>query len=54
MNESANKFYLPKLKELFGENVLPVLDIKAEYIEEEYVTEMKEKEVKARTPRGIK
>ena len=27
MNESANKFYLPKLKELFGENVLPVLDI---------------------------
>ncbi|WP_349764405.1 hypothetical protein [Fusobacterium sp. SYSU M8D902] len=27
INESANEFYLPKLKELFGENVLPVLEI---------------------------
>ena len=31
LNESANNFYLPKLKELFGENVLPVLDIKGGY-----------------------
>ena len=28
LNESANEFYLPKLKELFGENVLPIFDIK--------------------------
>ena len=45
MNESANKFYLPKLKELFGENVLPVLDINiAELsIYPEFLTEMKER-----------
>ena len=40
LNESANNFYLPKLKELFGENVLPVLDLKGGYIEEDYVKEM--------------
>lgn len=27
INESANNFYLPKLKELFGENILPIFDI---------------------------
>lgn len=45
MNESANKFYLPKLKELFGENVLPILDINiAELsIYPEFLTEMKER-----------
>lgn len=31
LNESANNFYLPKLKELFGENVLPILNIKGAY-----------------------
>ena len=31
LNESANEFYLPKLKELFGENVLPILNIKGAY-----------------------
>ena len=40
LNESANNFYLPKLKELFGENVLPVLDLKGGYIEEDYIKEM--------------
>lgn len=27
INESANKFFMPKLKELFGENILPIFDI---------------------------
>ena len=27
INESANNFYLSKLKELFGENILPIFDI---------------------------
>lgn len=27
LKESANKFYLPKLEELFGKNVLPVIEI---------------------------
>ena len=40
LNESANNFYLPKLKELFGENILPVLDLKGGYIEEDYIKEM--------------
>lgn len=31
LNESANEFYGKKLKELFGENVLPVLKIEGEY-----------------------
>lgn len=31
LNESANEFYGKKLKELFGENVLPVLNIRGEY-----------------------
>ncbi|WP_349764408.1 hypothetical protein [Fusobacterium sp. SYSU M8D902] len=33
MNESANEFYLPKLKELFGENILPILDINISELE---------------------
>lgn len=41
LNESANNFYLPKLKELFGENILSVLDLKGGYIEEDYIKEMK-------------
>lgn len=40
LNESANNFYLPKLKELFGENILSVLDLKGGYIEEDYIKEM--------------
>ena len=31
LNESANEFYGKKLKELFGDNVLPVLNIRGEY-----------------------
>ena len=41
LNESANEFYLPKLKELFGENVLPVLDLKGAYDSTDYEEEMK-------------
>ena len=41
LNESANEFYLPKLKELFGENVLPVLELKGAYDSTDYEEEMK-------------
>ena len=45
MNESANNFYLPKLKELFGENVLPVLDINIGELSiyPDFITEIKER-----------
>lgn len=45
LNESANEFYEKKLKELFGENILPVLDISGAYeytdFEKEYSREEK-------------
>lgn len=31
LNESANEFYLSKLKEFFGENVLPILNVRGTY-----------------------
>ena len=40
LNESANEFYLPKLKELFGENVLPVLNIEGYYEKTDFQEEM--------------
>ena len=40
LNESANEFYLPKLKELFGENVLPVLNIEGYYEKIDFQEEM--------------
>lgn len=40
LNESANNFYLPKLKELFGENVLPILNVEGQYDEIEFSKEM--------------
>ena len=45
INESANNFYLPKLKELFGENVLPVLDINIGELSiyPDFITEIKER-----------
>lgn len=40
LTESANNFYLPKLKELFGENVLPVIDLKGGYTKTDFAEEM--------------
>ena len=40
LNESANKFYLPKLKELFGENVLPILNVEGYYEKTDFQEEM--------------
>ena len=40
LNESANEFYLPKLKELFGENVLPVLNVEGYYEKTDFQEEM--------------
>lgn len=39
LNESANEFYGKKLKELFGDNVLPVLEIDGEYKFTDFVRE---------------
>ena len=41
LNESTNEFFLPKLKELFGENVLPVLDMGPSYVKNNFKEEMK-------------
>ena len=40
LNESANEFYLPKLKELFGENVLPILNVEGYYEKTDFQEEM--------------
>ena len=40
LNESANEFYLPKLKELFGENVLPILNIEGYYEKTDFQEEI--------------
>ncbi|MGF6906532.1 hypothetical protein [Fusobacterium sp. PH5-44] len=36
VNDSANKFYMPKLKELFGEQVLPVIEVDAGVLHTSY------------------
>ena len=40
LNESTNEFFLPKLKELFGENVLPALDMGPSYVKNNFKEEM--------------
>lgn len=40
LKETANNFYLPKLKELFGENVLPVFDLEGYYEEKDFEKEI--------------
>ena len=40
LNESANEFYLPKLKELFGENVLPIFEVDGYYEKTDFQEEM--------------
>lgn len=44
INEQANEFYLPKLKEIFGENVLPVFKINMLVLEEKpnFINDYKE------------
>ena len=53
LNESANEFYLPKLKELFGENVLPVLNVEGYYEKTDFQEEMaRRKELYKKYPEG--
>ena len=40
LNESTNEFFLPKLKELFGENVLPVFDMGPGYNKNNFKEEL--------------
>ena len=40
VRDSANNFYLPKLKELFGEDVFPILVLVGEVKEKDFVKEM--------------
>ena len=53
LNESANEFYLPKLKELFGENMLPVLNVEGYYEKTDFQEEMaRRKELYKKYPEG--
>lgn len=54
LNESANEFYGKKLKELFGENYLAVIDVKGTYSYRDFEEEMKKrKKSYDRNPAGI-
>ena len=54
LNESANEFYGKKLKELFGENYLAVIDVKGPYSNRDFEEEMKKrKKSYDRNPAGI-
>ena len=54
LNESANEFYGKKLKELFGENYLAVIDVKGAYSYRDFEEEMKKrKKSYDRNPEGI-
>ena len=53
LNESANKFYLPKLKELFGKNVLPILNVEGYYEKIDFQEEMaRRREFYKKDPKG--
>ena len=53
LNESANKFYLPKLKELFGKNVLPILNVEGYYEKTDFQEEMaRRREFYKKDPKG--
>ena len=43
LNESANEFYGKKLKELFGENYLAVIDVEGAYSYTDFEEEMKKR-----------
>ena len=45
LNESANKFYGKKLKELFGENYLAVIDVKGPYSNRDFEKEMESRRI---------
>ena len=54
LNESANEFYGKKLKELFGENYLAVIDVEGAYSYTDFEEEMKKrKKSYDRNPEGI-
>ena len=54
LNESANEVYGKKLKELFGENYLAVIDVKGTYSYRDFEEEMKKrKKSYDRNPAGI-
>ena len=54
LNESANKFYGKKLKELFGENYLAVLDVGGYYESIDFEEEMKKrKKSYDKSPNGV-
>lgn len=54
LNESANEFYGKKLKELFGENYLAVVDVEGAYSYRDFEEEMKKrKKSYERNPEGI-
>lgn len=40
LNESTNEFYLPKLKELFGNNVLPIFNLGPAYTKNNFKEEI--------------
>ena len=40
LNESTNEFYLPKLKELFGNNVLPIFNLGPAYTKNNFKEEV--------------
>ena len=45
LNESANEFYGKKLKELFGENYLAVIDVKGPYSNRDFEKEMESRRI---------
>ena len=45
LNESANKFYGKKLKELFGENYLAIIDVKGPYSNRDFEKEMESRRI---------
>ena len=45
LNESANEFYGKKLKELFGENYLTVIDVKGPYSNRDFEKEMESRRI---------
>ena len=52
LNESANEFYGKKLKELFGENYLAVIDVKGPYSNRDFEKEMESRRISLKEELG--
>jgi len=52
LNESANEFYGKKLKELFGENYLTVIDVKGPYSNRDFEKEMESRRISLKKELG--